>query len=507
MKKRILISGIWLLTLLAVCSRAGAQPDSGGPSGRLNREIASIALSLYDHFPFGDLNDPLPGVWQGSMQTKIGPLDVYFEIESASAGPAPYLARVTIPAQKVRAMPVQEVRFAAPDLILDMSSYGIVFEGRMAADSESIEGVFRVGPDSMPLILRRSAGVPEMGRPQEPKKPYPYEEVEVRFPNREAGINLSGILTIPAGPGPFPGAVLVSGSGPQDRDSTIAGHRPFLVWADALTRQGIAVLRYDDRGVGKSEGDFHRATTVDFASDARAALEFLKLQGLVDGRRIGFIGHSEGGLIGPMVAARNRDVAFLVLLAGTGIRGDQLAIMQTEAVSRSRGAGPEAIRKEARMYEKMFRVIETGETAQAAEADLKRTIAETLAGMSDSEKKELNISQDSLLTDLQGILADYAWNRFFLGYDPATALRKVRCPVLALAGDKDTQVPADVNLAAIDQALKEAGNKRYITKKLAGLNHLFQTAQTGHPREYSKIDETISPEVIRIVGDWIRGNK
>ena len=445
--------------------------------------------------------DPLLGVWKGTMQTKIGPLEVYFEI--GSTGSAPYLAKVTIPAQKVRAMPVQEVRFAPPDLVLDMSSYGIVFEGKLAADSESIEGVFKVGPDSMALVLRRSAGIPDMGRPQEPKKPYPYEEVEVRFPNREAGINLSGTLTIPVGPGPFPAVVLVSGSGPQDRDSTIAGHRPFLVWADALTRRGIAVLRYDDRGVENSGGDFHQATTADFATDAQAAWEFLKGQSRVDSRRVGFIGHSEGGIIAPFVAAQNPDVAFLVLLAGTGIRGDRLVIMQSEAVSRSRGAGPEAIRKEARMYEKMFRVIETNATAQAAEPDLKRIIAETLAGMTDSEKKELNVSEDALLTDLKGMLADYPWNRFFLGYDPSTALRKIRCPVLALTGDRDTQVPADINLSAIEQALKEAGNTHCQIKKLAGLNHLFQPAQTGHPREYAKIEETISPEALTLVGDWI----
>ena len=455
--------------------------------------------------------NPLVGVWQGTMQTKIGPIEVYFAIESKGESPVggknagAYLAKVTIPAQNVRGMPIQEVRFAPPDVVLDMSSFGIVFEGKIAADSESMAGVFKVGPDTMTLILRRSAGVPELGRPQEPKKPYPYEEVEVRFPNREAGIQLSGTLTLPPGPGPFPAAVLISGSGPQDRDSIIAGHRPFLIWADALTRRGIAALRYDDRGVGKSEGDFHQATTVDFASDAKAAWEFLKNQSRIDGRRIGFIGHSEGGIIAPMVAAQNPDVAFLILLAGTGIPGDRLAIIQTEAVSRSRGAGEEAIRKETRMYESMFLVFKASETAQAAEADFRRIIDEALLGMNDSEKKELSVSQDSLLTDLKGMLADYAWNRFFLGYDPATALRKVRCPVLALVGDKDTQVPADVNLAAIEQALKEAGNSRHEAKKLPGLNHLFQTAQTGHPREYAKIEETISPEVLKLVGDWILG--
>ena len=491
--------------------KSDLHPGSGTISKMLNqpgvvlslRNLLELMLVASDNSAT-EPKDALRGVWQGTMQTKIGPLEVYFEIESAAA--TPYLAKLTIPAQKVRSMPVQEVRFTAPDLVLDMSSFGIVFEGKMAADAESIAGVFKAGPDAMDLILRRSAaGVPEMGRPQDPKKPYPYEEVEVRVPNREAGINLSGTLTIPAGPGPFPAVALVSGSGPQDRDSTIAGHRPFLVWADALTRRGIAVLRCDDRGAGKSEGDFHRATTADFASDAQAAWEFLKSQPRIDGRGIGFIGHSEGGLIAPMAAARNPEVAFLVLLAGTGIRGDRLLLMQLEDSALSRGAGPEAVRKEALMNERLLQAIKDHDNDQEAEADFKRTIAESLAGMTEAEKKELKASESSVLSDWKELAADYPWARFIASYDPATALRKVRCPVLALTGDKDTQVRADINLAEIERALKEAGNTRYEIKKLPGLNHLFQTAQTGHPREYAKIDETISPEVLKLVADWILG--
>ena len=466
--------------------------------------IAICALGLFARQTSPLTDDPLLGIWQGTMQTKIGSLEVYFTIEAGAQGA--YQAKMSLPSQKVREMPLQEVRSTPPDLVLDMASFGMIFEGRMAADSASISGRLKIGEDSMDLTLHRSSGLPEMGRPQEPNRPYPYEETEVRFPNREASIQLSGTLTLPPGPGPFPGIVLISGSGPQDRDSTIAGHRPFLVWADFLTRRGIAVLRFDDRGTGKSEGDFHSATTLDFASDALAAWEYLKGRPGVDGGRIGFLGHSEGGIIAPIAAARNPEVALLVLLAGTAIRGDRLAILQTEAISRSRGAGPEAIRKEALMNENMFRIIEARGTAREAEGDLKRIIAESLAGMSAFEKKELNLSEDSLLTDLKGTLADYPWNRFFLGYDPTTALRKIRCPVLALNGDKDTQVPADVNLAAIGQALKEAGNKSYEVRKLSGLNHLFQTAQTGHPREYARIEETVSPEVLKLVGDWILKN-
>jgi len=446
--------------------------------------------------------ETLVGVWQGTVRhSKLGAVEFYFTIEKKDAGA--YMAKVDIPAQQARNVPVNEVRYAAPDLILDISSYGLTFEGKVAADFSSILGRLKVGDEILPLELRRSAGVPEQKRPQDPQKPYPYKEIEITFPNREADITLAGILTLPAGRGPYPAVVLVSGSGPQDRDSTLAGHRTFLVLADDLTRRGIAVLRYDDRGVGKSGGDFHASTTADFASDARAAWEYLRSQTGIDGRRTGLIGHSEGAMIGSMVAAQERDVAFLVMLAGTGIPGDRLALMQSEAVSRSRGAGDGAIRKEKRMNERLFEVIKTQKNVQMAEEEMRRIFADSLAQMSDSEKRELNVSEQSLIQDMKGILADFPWSRFFMSYDPATDLRKVRIPVLALNGDKDTQVPADVNLAAIERALRQAGNSRCEVKKLPGLNHLFQTAPTGHPREYGKIEETISPAVLQMIGDWI----
>ena len=424
-----------------------------------------IAFLLLPMFVSGNLDpeqsatDPLLGVWQGTVQhKKIGAVEFYFTIEKKDSGT--YIAKVDIPAQQARNVPVNEVRFAAPDLVLDCSSYGIVFEGKVMTDFSSIAGRLKVGDEILPLDLRRSAGVPEQKRPQDPQKPYPYREIEVTFHNPEAKISLAGVLTLPAGEGPFPAAVLVSGSGPQDRDSTLAGHRTFLVLADYLTRRGIAVLRYDDRGVGKSEGDFHKSTTADFASDARAAWEFLRSQAKIDGWKIGLVGHSEGAIIGPMVASQKEDVAFLIMLAGTGIPGDRLALMQSEAISRSRGAGEEAIRKEARMNERMFEVLKTQKDVRMAEQEMRRIFADSLAEMSDSEKKELNVSEESLVQNMKGILADYPWSRFFMDYDPASDLRKVRCPVLALNGDKDTQVPADVNLAAIDQALKEAQNTK-----------------------------------------------
>jgi hypothetical protein len=464
--------------------------------------VLFLSMNLY---PEQTRDDSLLGVWKGTVQhSKIGPVEFYFSIEKKDLNT--YMAKVDIPVQNARNIPVNEVHFKAPDLILDISSYGIVFEGKMAADFSSITGQLKVGEEILPLNLRRSAGIPEARRPQDPQKPYPYEESEVIFTNYKAGIKLHGTLTLPSGPGPFPAVVLISGSGPHDRDETIAGHRPFLVLADYLTRRGIAVLRYDDRGVMKSQGDFHKATTKDFATDALAAWEFLNVQSRIDSNNIGLIGHSEGAIVGSMVAAQNQKVAFLVLLAGTGIPGEQLALMQSQEISRSKGASEEAIQKKTKMNERLFQVFKNQENAQMAEKEMKRIIVDSLAQMSDSEKKELNVSEQSLIQDMKGYLADYPWARFILDYNPAHDLQNVHCSVLALIGDKDTQVPADVNLSAIESALRKAGNKNYEIKKLPGLNHLFQTAQTGHPREYGKSEETISPGVLQMLGDWIIQN-
>ncbi len=467
--------------------------------------IAFLLIAFFGSgrvYPQQGAKDQLIGVWQGTVHhPKIGDVEFYFTIEKKDANI--YMGKVDIPAQKARGVPVTAVRFDAPDLVLDISSFGIVYEGKTAADFSVIKGQLKVGDEILSLELKRSAGVPESRRPQEPVKPYPYKEIEVEFSNPKANITLSGTLTLPHGPGPFPAAILISGSGPHDRDESIAGHRPFLVLSDYLTRQGIAVLRYDDRGVMKSDGNFHKSTTVDFATDTQAAWAFLNTHSRIDSQRIGLVGHSEGALIGTMVAAKNRKVAFLILLAGTGVPGEQLALLQGQEVSRSRGASEEAIRKETLMNKRLFQVFMVQEDTQQAEVQMKKIIADSLAQMSDTEKKELNVSEQSLITDMKGFLADYPWARFIIGYDPTTDLQKVRCPVLALNGDKDTQVSADVNLPAIEMALKKAGYTNCEIKKLPGLNHMFQTAQTGHPREYGKLDETIAPSVLQLAGDWI----
>jgi len=447
--------------------------------------------------------DPLAGVWQGPVSGKPGTFQIYFTIDKT--GGETYAAKVDIPAQNVRGIPVTAVRWNAPELFLDMSSYGITFQGRMDDGGGKITGRFKIGPEDLPLVLSRGGAVPEAGRPQDPQKPYPYDEIEVSFPNPDAGITLSGTLTLPPGPGPFPAAVLVTGSGPQDRDSAIAGHRPFLVLADYLTRRGLAVLRCDDRGCGDSTGDFHEATTADFASDAMAAWKYLNGRPEIRAGAVGLIGHSEGADISAMAAAREKRIAFTVFLAGMGLPGAEIMLSQTEAMSRANGAGEEAIQKEKEYVRRQLRILREQADPAKGEAEMNRLAAEYLTGLTETEKKQLGVSADSLALDVKSLIPDYAWNRFLAGYDPDADLSKIRCPVLALNGDKDTQVPAEPNLGAIDRSLKKAGNTRVDIRRLPGLNHLFQTAKTGHPREYAKIEETLSPDVMKMIADWIRG--
>lgn len=445
--------------------------------------------------------DPLAGVWQGQVTGKPGTFHIYFTIEKTDGGN--YAAKVDIPAQKARAIPVTAVRWTPPSLLLDMSSFGIEFQGRMAESGDRIEGRFKIGPEDLPLVLSRGGSVPETGRPQEPRRPYPYREIEVLFSNPKGGFTLAGTLTVPQGPGPFPAAVLITGSGPHDRNESMAGHLPFLVLADFLTRQGLAVLRYDDRGCGKSTGDYHRATTADFAADARAAWEFLRGRPEIRADAVGLIGHSEGANIAAITAADTPGVAFAVFLAGMGVSGEELFLSQTEAISRSQGAGESAINKERAYKRALLEIMRTEADPGAAETKMNRLVATYLAGLTETEKKELKVGPESLALDVSGMIPDYAWSRFLAGYDPKADIVRVRCPVLALNGEKDTQVIADSNLGSIERALKEGGNLRVDIRRLPGLNHQFQTAGTGHPREYGRIEETFSPEALRIIGEWI----
>ncbi len=460
--------------------------------------IAALLTLLFSTIalPYG--NEAVEGIWQGTLKGAAGELRIVFKL---SQGPEGILtATMDSPDQGAKDIPIDEVIFENGNLRLEIKVAMGVFEGKLTHDNLSIEGEWKQGGQSFALVLERIDEVVELLRPQEPKKPYPYQEEEVVYENKEAAVRLAGTLTIPRQEGPFPAVLLISGSGAQDRDETLLGHRPFLVLADYLTRHGIAVLRVDDRGVGKSGGNFALATSEDFASDVLAGVEYLKSRKEIDPEQIGLIGHSEGGIIAPMVAVQSQDVAFIILMAGTGLTGEEILYLQAALIARAAGASDEAIARNLSLQEQLFTVLKEEPDNAVAEKRLRTIYEDTISELELSEE-EKEIAEASAEAEIKSILSP--WFRYFLTYDPKPTLMKVKCPVLAINGEKDLQVPPKENLAAIKEALKAGGNQNYATKELSDLNHLFQTAQTGSPSEYAAIEETISPIALKIMSDWI----
>ncbi|HVO81371.1 MAG TPA: alpha/beta fold hydrolase [Terriglobales bacterium] len=429
----------------------------------------------------------IDGDWWGTLDTGVARLRLVFHIINTEDG---LVATLDSLDQNVKGLPVTTVTRDGPSIRMELKQIAGVFEGKLDKQLASMEGAWTQAGNTWPLVLKRAKDSAEMERrrPQNPVKPYPYREEEVRYENKAAGVTLAGTLTIPQGRGPFPAVVLITGSGPQDRDETIMGHRPFLVLADYLTRKGIAVLRADDRGVGKSTGSLVAATTLDFASDAEAGVGYLKTRPEVDTRKIGLIGHSEGGMIAPIVAARDPDIDFIVMLAGIGVPGGELLVEQAKLISEASGkSAAEAVQIAAQERD----VVELVKQ-EKDDAVLEKKIREMLAGQ---------VPEAQLGESIRQLRSP--WFRYFVGYDPAPTLRKVHCPVLAMNGEKDLQVPPRQNLSAIRKALEEGGNKHVEVVELPGLNHLFQTAKTGAVSEYAEIEETMSPRALETIANWV----
>jgi uncharacterized protein len=443
----------------------------------------------------------IEGLWQGTLKVPGGELRVVFHINKAADGKLS--ATFDSPDQSANGIAVDECAFSNGKLTLTSKAIGGGYEGTMKNDS-TLEGVWKQAGMSLPLVLKRIEKLEAVNRPQEPKPPYPYKEEEVTVENKTAGITLAGTLTEPDSGGPFPAVVLITGSGPENRNEEVFGHKPFLVLADYLTRQGIAVLRCDDRGVGKSGGDSKTATTADLATDALAAFEYLKTRKDINPKQIGLIGHSEGGVIAPIVANEAPDVAFVVLMAGTGVPGDSVLMLQSQLVAKAEGAADATIAKSAIVERALLNLAKSNLDSAALTAKLKPLLKQSMAQLSPADSQKVSSADtSSQAIDQQVKQVLTPWFRYFLNYDPRPALTKLRQPVLALNGDKDVQVAPKENLAAIEAALKAGGNKDYAVKELPGLNHLFQTANTGGVSEYAKIEETISPTALKAMGDWI----
>ena len=445
----------------------------------------------------------ITGLWMGKLKVSGSELRIVFHLDQGDDGSLN--ASLDSPDQGAKGIPVSKVTFEGKQLRLEVASIGGSYEGTVNEDFSRIEGTWRQGGGSFPLTLAPTDKVAEPNRPQHPEKPYPYAEEEVTFENTSANITLAGTLTLPRSGGPFPAVLLISGSGPQDRDETVFGHRPFWVLADYLTRRGIAVLRYDDRGVGQSTGDFGAATSEDFAGDALAGVGYLKSRPDIRPGHIGLIGHSEGGMIAPLAAVESREVAFIVLLAGPGIPGDRLLDLQSALIMKANGASEALIRKDQEMSQHIFGIIKREADDAAAQEAISAYFQDEWEQMDEAMKtafRESGSSPDQLKLRLKTLVSP--WFRYFLNYDPAPTLQKVACPVLALNGEKDLQVPPKENLDAIAAALKTGGNKDFTVQELSGLNHLFQTAETGAPSEYAHIEETFAPSAMALISDWIR---
>ncbi len=451
--------------------------------------FAAIAVSLAEPM---QPNETIEGNWLG----KLGEIRVVFRITKNEGGS--FTAFMDSPDQLAFDIPVNRIVFENGNVRLETESIGCLFEGEVHQDS--IDGALKPlagGGESVPLVLKRVDEVPvPPRRPQTPKKPYPYEEEEVVYENKAAGIKLAGTLTLPPSEGPFSAVLLIAGSGPQDRDETLLHHKPFLVLADHLTRCGIAVLRIDKRGVGESTGDFGQATCVDFASDALAGVEYLKSRKEIHPKYIGLIGHSQGGQVAYMAATQSQDVAFIVMMAGTGINGYDNMILQDVMSARESGATDEEIALIRPWCERFYAIaVEEKDDALA-----RKKMQDLYAARTEEEEHAFRF--------LHGITLqiDYAVSpgmRYSLAFDPAPFLRKVKCPVLAINGERDVQVPPKQNLRGIEEALKAGGNRNYTVKELPNLNHLFQTVEPGGETDYGKIEETMSPAVLKMIADWI----
>lgn len=434
------------------------------------------------------------GAWQGTLKVPNAQLRIVFNISQNQEGKL--IANLDSPDQGAKGIPIDEATFENGNLRLYIKFVNGTFEGKLQ-ENGTIDGNWLQSGSSFPIVLSKSGNLPELQRPQEPKKPYPYKEEEIVYENKKAGIKIAGTLTLPNSDEPFPAVLLISGSGPQDRNETVFGHHPFLVLADYLTRQGIAVLRKDNRGVGKSTGDFSQATTLSLADDALAGFEYLKSRKEINPNKIGIIGHSEGGIIAPIVATESPDVAFIVLMAGTGLVGEEILNSQGQLIAKAEGASDEFIARNSKANSRIFAIVKEEPDSVAAEKKINEIMAEFIAGSTEQEKQ----SMPNIESQIKMILSP--WFRFFLTYDPKPTLMKVKCPVLAINGSKDMQVAPKENLNAIEDALASGGNKNYMVKELPDLNHLFQTAQSGAVSEYGNIEETISPIALKIIGDWI----
>ncbi|MCG9134710.1 alpha/beta fold hydrolase [Candidatus Poribacteria bacterium] len=459
-------------------------------------KIILVILTMVVGFSVSYAENRVVGHWEGQIEIPGQPIAVKIDL---TVNDGDWSGTIDIPAQGAKGLSLSDILVVEEDssLRVKFSILGVpgnpTFDGKL--QDGAISGPFSQGGATFSFRLSRDVVVKDPARPQEPKPPFPYKIEEVAFQN--GTVNLAGTLTLPQGNGPFPAVLLISGSGLQDRDETLVGHKPFWVLADHLSRAGIAVLRVDDPGIGKSTPHPKPPTTADFATDVEAGVAFLKQDDRID--RVGLIGHSEGGLIAAIVASRSNDVAFIVLMAGPGVPGAELLRKQNERIFDAAGIAGERKQNLLVLLDRLFTILTSEDMAEDAQRQRVEEIVRQqleINGVPPAQQGEAQVR----------ILAEQSltpWMRYFLTFDPRPALEKIKVPVLALNGELDVQVDADQNLTAITVALEKGGNRNVTVHRLPEHNHLFQRAKTGLVNEYGAIEETLSPKVLDLIRDWV----
>jgi hypothetical protein len=446
--------------------------------------------------PFLGISQDITGTWHGNLEVQAGRKMLF--IFQISGNESKLTTEIAIPSQGAKGLQSHLTTFADGVLIVDASNLGFKFNGKWNAASRTIEGSFQEGVNIVPLVLTKESIVEvKPNRPQEPIKPYPYQVEDITFTNQKDNVTLAGTLTLPNPSQKKPPVViLISGSGPQDRDESFMTHKPFLVLSDYLTRRGIAVLRYDDRGFGESTGNFAEGTTADFASDVLSAIDFLKSHPKIDKSKIGLIGHSEGAIIAPMVANQSKDVGFIVMLAGTGTSGKFVSYTQ----SIDNRNFPVADQKQFEAYVKeAIDIASTEKETDSVKEDLIIFYqnSEMLKSLLPAE-----VNKKEFIQNLVSVRTS-PWMRYFYNYNPVDEIKKIRIPALALYGSKDTQVPPKYHLQQVKDALAASKSKHQEVVLLVGLNHIFQESKTGLTSEYAQIEQTFAPLALETIGNWI----
>ena len=467
---------------------------SGGPSTVLGQDTpGKSAVGKQDAAT-------IQGIWLGIIEVSGVKLRLALKVTKDSTGALS--AKLDSIDQGANNLQMNSISQQGNSVHFEAKEMGLSYDGTLNDSGTEIAGTLKQGPGSMPVIFKRTDAAPTLGRPQDPQKPYPYDEEEVGYENKTDGVHLAGTLTLPRGKGPHPAVLLITGSGSQDRNETVAGHRPFLVLADYLTRHGIAVLRVDDRGIGGSSRGALTATSENFAGDVLAGVEYLKTRKEIDPKQIGLAGHSEGGMIAPMVAVRSPDVAFIVLMAGPGQTGEDVIHTQDELLERAEGASEDTISQTRIALKRTFAILKAEPDNVVAERRIRETFTTQLSEMSAEQRKAFAPVETMINSQIATVYVS-PWFRFFLAFDPRPTLMRVKVPVLAVNGERDLQVSAKENLPLISAALKAGGNKDYTTIAFPKLNHLLQTSQTGGPAEYGEIQETIAPLALETITTWI----